>query len=119
LVIDPKQWLLMAEPNIFTNIEDGISEVRHYRIEQNYPNPFNPTTKIQYQIPVSGFVQLKVYDVLGNEIAELISEEKSKGIYSVDFDTADINGKDITSGVYFYTISVNDFVQTNKMLLLR
>ena len=119
LVIDPKQWLLMDEPNIVTNIEDGISEIRHYRIEQNYPNPFNPTTKIQYQIPVSGFVQLKVYDVLGNEIAELINEEKSKGIYSVDFDTADINGKEITSGVYFYTITVNDFVQTNKMLLLR
>ncbi len=119
LVIDPKQWLLMDEPNIITSIEDGISEIRHYRIEQNYPNPFNPTTKIKYQIPVSGFVQLKVYDVLGNEIAELISEEKSKGIYSVDFDTADINGKDITSGVYFYTITVNDFVQTNKMVILK
>ncbi|NOG96359.1 MAG: T9SS type A sorting domain-containing protein [Ignavibacteriae bacterium] len=119
LVLDPKKWLLMDEPNIVTNFDDGNLGTTHYRVEQNYPNPFNPTTKIQYQIPVNGFVQLKVYDVLGNEIAELVSEDKSKGIYSVDFDTAEINGREITSGVYFYTITVNDFVQTNKMLLLR
>jgi hypothetical protein len=83
-------------------------------LEQNYPNPFNPSTKIKYQIPVSGFVSLKVYDVLGKEIASLVQEVKSAGIYEVQFDASEL-----VSGVYFYTLKVGDFIQTRKMILLK
>ncbi len=95
----------------------GITDetiVANYKLEQNYPNPFNPTTTINYSIKAKGFVQLKVYDVLGKEIATLVNEEKRQGRYSVKF-----NGNNLPSGVYFYTLRVNNFVQSRKMVLLR
>ncbi|MBI9069953.1 MAG: caspase family protein [Melioribacteraceae bacterium] len=85
-----------------------------YGLEQNYPNPFNPTTKISYQLPESGFVNLKVYNSLGKEVAELVNEVKGAGRYNATF-----NASKLSSGIYFYTIQVNDFVQTNKMLLVK
>ncbi len=87
---------------------------KKFSLEQNYPNPFNPTTTINYSVRENGFVQLKVYDVLGKEIATLVKEEKSAGNYSVKF-----NGNNLPSGVYFYTLRVNNFVQSRKMVLLR
>ncbi|MBI9069949.1 MAG: T9SS type A sorting domain-containing protein [Melioribacteraceae bacterium] len=85
-----------------------------YRLSENYPNPFNPTTKISYQLPESGFVSLKVYNSLGKEVAELVNEVKGAGRYNATF-----NASKLSSGIYFYTIQVNDFVQTNKMLLVK
>jgi hypothetical protein len=85
-----------------------------YSLAQNYPNPFNPTTAIKYQISELSFVTLKVYDVLGNEIAALVNEEKTAGSYEVDF-----NAKSLTSGVYFYRLQAGSFVETKKMVLLR
>ena len=81
---------------------------------QNYPNPFNPSTKISFKIPQTSIVQIKVYDVLGNEISSLINEEKPAGQYELTFD-----GTDLPSGVYFYQLKVGDFVLTKKMLLLK
>ncbi|MCL4548606.1 MAG: matrixin family metalloprotease [Bacteroidetes bacterium] len=80
----------------------------------NYPNPFNPTTTINYQIPENGFVTIKVYDVLSKEVATLVSGNKSAGYYSVNFDASKL-----TSGVYIYTINVNGFAQSKKMLLMK
>jgi hypothetical protein len=88
----------------------------------NYPNPFNPTTTINYQLPENGFVTIKVYDMLGKEVAVLVNETKSAGYYKVDF-----NASKLTSGVYVYTIQVNNpsagsgrsFVQSKKMLLMK
>ena len=80
----------------------------------NYPNPFNPTTTINYQLPENGFVAIKVYDVLGKEVATLVNENKSAGYYKVDFDASRL-----TSGVYIYTINVNGFAQSKKMLLMK
>ena len=80
----------------------------------NYPNPFNPTTTINYQLPENGFVTIKVYDVLGKEVATLVNENKSAGYYKVDFDASRL-----TSGVYIYTINANGFVQSKKMLLMK
>ena len=94
------------------SIDDII--IKDYSLSQNYPNPFNPTTTISYSINEKGFVQLKVYDVLGKEIATLVKEEKSAGNYSVKF-----NGNNLPSGVYFYALRVNNFVQNRKMVLLR
>jgi hypothetical protein len=98
-----------------SSIETGSSEVPdEYHLSQNYPNPFNPSTIIIYQLPESGFVSLKVFDVLGNEVAKLVDESKQSGIYEVTFDASNL-----PSGVYFYTLSAADFVSTKKMLLIK
>jgi hypothetical protein len=92
-----------------------------FKLLQNYPNPFNPATKISYQIPKLSFVTLKVYDVLGNEIATLVNGENSAGTYEVEFNSKGlINQKGIiTSGVYFYQLKVGSYIQTKKMILMR
>ncbi|MBX7045667.1 MAG: T9SS type A sorting domain-containing protein [Ignavibacteria bacterium] len=85
-----------------------------YILNQNYPNPFNPVTNIQYLLPKQGFVSLKVYDVVGRMIKELVSELKEAGNYSVTFDATNFS-----SGVYFYRIEVNGFVDTKRMVLMK
>lgn len=95
----------------------GISENNiptNFHLFQNYPNPFNPTTKIEFQLAKSGFVTLKVFDVVGNETATLISKEMSAGIYNMTID-----GSDLSSGIYFMRLQQDSFVQTIKMILLR
>jgi hypothetical protein len=89
-------------------------EIYSYELEQNYPNPFNPVTSINYQIKEKGFVTLKIYDMLGREVADLLSEDHEPGQYSVVF-----NASNLPSGVYVYSLRVNDFVQNNKMTLLK
>ncbi|MFA4924455.1 MAG: T9SS type A sorting domain-containing protein [Ignavibacteriaceae bacterium] len=103
------------------NITTGINERQNDRtvptefsLSQNFPNPFNPTTNIEFQIPQSGFVTLKVFDVLGKEVATLVNEEKKAGSYSVNFDASHLS-----SSIYFYTLKINNFIQTKKMILLR
>ncbi|MFZ1320797.1 MAG: T9SS type A sorting domain-containing protein [Ignavibacteria bacterium] len=80
----------------------------------NYPNPFNPKTIINYELPKSDVVSLKVFDVLGNEVMVLVNEKQNAGTYSVEFD-----GSRFASGIYFYTIRTGDFIQTKKMMLLK
>jgi hypothetical protein len=99
---------------LVVSVNDEPITIDDYELFQNYPNPFNPTTKIKYQIPGLGFVTLKVYDILGNEIATLVNEEKPAGDYEVDF-----NGSTLTSGVYFYQLRAGDYTETKKMILLR
>jgi len=93
-----------------------------YALEQNYPNPFNPSTKIRYSIPNvgSGLAQtvLKVYDVLGNEVATLVNEEKPAGSYEVDFN-ASTSGSGLASGIYYYKIQAGSFTETKKMVLIK
>ncbi len=90
---------------------------------QNYPNPFNPSTKIRYSIPSnvrgekSNVVQLKVYDVLGNEVATLVNEYKPAGNYEVEFSVGQTFS--LSSGVYYYQLKAGDFIATKKMLLLK
>ena len=83
-------------------------------LEQNYPNPFNPSTRIKYAIAGKQFVSLKVYDLLGNEIATIVNEEKPAGTYEVEF-----NANRLSAGVYYYTLVTENFVQTKKMILLK
>lgn len=85
-----------------------------FLLSQNYPNPFNPTTVITYQLPAVSHVTLKVYDILGNEVAALLSGTQSVGVHSVQF-----NGSGLASGVYFYRLSTRNFVKTMKMVLLK
>ena len=95
-----------------TNGNEGI--ITTYTLEQNYPNPFNPSTTIKYSIPSLSLVQMKIYDVLGNEVASLVDEEKPAGTYEVEFDALNI-----PSGVYFYTLQAGEFNQTKKMVLMK
>ena len=85
-----------------------------FSLAQNYPNPFNPVTSIQFAISNSQFVSIKVYDVLGKEIATLVNEQKPAGEYNVEF-----NGTGLPSGIYFYQLRAGNFVETKKMVLLR
>ena len=100
---------------IFTDVnETNYTIPAEFRLMQNFPNPFNPTTKIKYNIPETGLVTLKIYDVLGNEIATLVNEEKLAGTHEVEFD-----GTGLPSGIYFYTLSTGNFLSTKKMILLK
>lgn len=92
---------------------NGVT-VTTIELEQNYPNPFNPSTKIKYQIANAGFVSLKIYDVLGNEVATLVNKEMQPGSYGIEF-----NASDLPSGIYIYTLKVGEFTQTKKMILLK
>ncbi len=97
-----------------TDVENNREVPLKYTLEQNYPNPFNPNTTISYQVPVNSNVSLKVYDVLGNEVAALVDEYKPAGSYNIEF-----SGENLSSGVYFYTIQARAFVETRKMVLLK
>ncbi len=83
-------------------------------LKQNYPNPFNPKTIISYELPVSGFVKLKIYDLLGKEIMTLINEHQTIGTYKTEFD-----GTGIASGIYFYSLSTDGFIDTKRMVLIK
>lgn len=87
-------------------------------LHQNYPNPFNPSTKIKFAIADFGFVSLKVYDVLGKEVATLVNEERAAGLYESEF-SANIEGESLTSGIYYYQLTTAGQVQTKKMILLK
>jgi hypothetical protein len=100
-----------------TSIEKEREEFpQTYSLSQNYPNPFNPSTRIQYSVVSNQNVNLKVYDVLGNEVAILVNEEKQPGTYEVEF-----SGQNsvISNGVYFYQLRAGDFIQTKKMIILK
>ena len=85
-----------------------------FRLDQNYPNPFNPVTRITYTVPATSNISLIVYDALGREIKSLVNEEKSPGNYTVQFD-----GTDLSSGIYFYVMKANNFIETKKLILLK
>ena len=101
--------------DVYTKIESDDDLVpSEFKLYQNYPNPFNPITTISWQSPVGSQQTLKVYDVLGNEVASLVDEYKSAGIYEVNFDASSLS-----SGVYFYKLTAGSFVEIKKMILLR
>jgi hypothetical protein len=100
--------------SIVTVPDEEAPTLRSFSISQNYPNPFNPSTKIKFSVPKSSHVQIRVFDILGNEVATLVNERKNEGLYEITFDASALS-----SGVYFYTLRAGDFVGTKKMLLLR
>ena len=97
-----------------TDIEDNDVMVDNYKLYNNYPNPFNPTTNIQFDLVESSYVNLTVFNNIGEKVAELLDENMKSGHHSIDF-----NGTDLSSGVYFYKISANGFNDIKKMLLLK
>jgi hypothetical protein len=95
-------------------IEVNAGVPKTFALEQNYPNPFNPSTAISYQLPVAGNVSLKVFDMLGKEVATLVNARQEAGAYTVNF-----NANNLSSGVYFYRLQAGNFVQTRKMMLVK
>ena len=108
--------------NGIVNIEDENFSAKEFMLFQNYPNPFNPSTKIRFTISDVGtglaLSVLKVYDILGNEVATLVNEEKPAGSYEVEFKSS-VGGLQLASGIYFYQLRVGDKVRTKKMVLLQ
>ena len=90
-----------------------------YKVSQNYPNPFNPTTTIHYELPVEGFVTLKVFDVLGKEVKTLIEGYRTEGRYEVEFSAKGGDAYSLPSGIYFYQLRAGSFVETKKMILMK
>ncbi|MBE0539508.1 MAG: T9SS type A sorting domain-containing protein [Ignavibacterium sp.] len=96
-------------------LEDGANILpEDYALYQSYPNPFNPSTTIKYSIPNSDIVNIKVFDILGREVAILLNEYKPAGTYNIEF-----NASSFASGVYFYQLHSGNFVETKKMVLLK
>lgn len=105
----------MGNHTFTTGVNDVPGSVpTAYALDQNFPNPFNPSTKINYSLPVEGFVTLDVYNSIGQKVATLVNETKTAGNYTVNFDASDL-----TSGIYFYKISSGNFTETKKMILLK
>ena len=119
---DAKDPAWVSANILIVNVDEGNNNnfiPNEFSLSQNYPNPFNPTTKIKFTIPSIGTrdrvsVQLIVYDVLGNKVATLVDEEKPSGSYSVDF-----NASVLSSGIYFYQLKADSFVETRKMILIK
>ena len=97
-----------------TFLGDETEIPAEFELYQNYPNPFNPKTKIEFDIPVNGFVNLKIYDVLDNEIKTLINELKPAGGYQIEFD-----GSSLASGIYFYKLQAGGYSEVKKMCLIK
>jgi len=89
-----------------------------FHLSQNFPNPFNPTTKIKYTIPVGAYgntpLQIRLYDILGNEVATLVNQIQPAGEYEVEF-----SAEQLSSGIYFYKLQTGDFISTKKMLMIK
>ncbi|MGE5437220.1 MAG: T9SS type A sorting domain-containing protein [Syntrophothermus sp.] len=103
---------LFATPNDVKNISTTIP--KGFSLEQNYPNPFNPSTSIVYHVQTASMVTLKIFDILGNEVAQLVNEFQNPGSYSVNF-----NASELSSGIYLYQINAGSFTSTKKMMLMK
>jgi hypothetical protein len=106
-------WVVMNILSPLVNVKNENVPAA-FNLSQNYPNPFNPSTVISYRLPVTSFVTLKVYDILGREVATLVNEEKPSGEYEVEFD-----GSALPSGIYFYQLKAGEYSETRKMILLK
>jgi len=104
--------VIIVENPVGVPVDELIAD--KFELQQNYPNPFNPTTSISFSIPSSAFTSLKVYDIIGNEVATLVNEEKTAGTYKIEF-----NAKQLSSGVYLYRLQAKNFITTKKFLLMK
>ena len=110
---DPGNWILKTLNSLVTDVEDEL-QPNKFSLEQNYPNPFNPSTTIKFNLGVNGLTTLKIYNVIGKEVATLINRQMEAGPHEVNFDAANL-----PSGVYMYTLSSGNFKETRKMILMR
>jgi len=101
-----------------TDVDDKVLTNTDYKLFQNFPNPFNPSTIITFQVFVQSSVSLIVYDIIGNQVATLLNEEKPAGKYTVNFDASN-TGKLLSSGIYYYKMRAGNFSEIKKMVLIK
>ena len=111
---NPKRLRMITGVLGATSVQNDIDALQGFELHQNYPNPFNPTTSISYSVSTTSKVSLIVYDIIGREIQTLVNEEKAPGSYIIKFD-----GASLSSGIYFYTLRSNDFIDTKKLVLIK
>ncbi|MGE5457875.1 MAG: ASPIC/UnbV domain-containing protein, partial [Methanococcaceae archaeon] len=109
-----QELTIEEDTSLTTSVEQSMTEPGEFFLYQNYPNPFNPTTIIRYSLKNPEFTSLKVYDVLGKQVSELINKEQSAGEYQVEFDA-----KNLASGTYFYILRSGGYIQTRKMSIVK
>jgi len=117
--VTPDKGILRLTPVNPTTVEDEIVSVDKFELFQNYPNPFNPSTIIRWRSPVASWQSLKVYDVLGIEVADLVNEYRSAGSYETEFNLERDSSPALASGIYFYRLKAGNYMETKKMILLR
>ena len=106
-------------------VATDVEEIEHpalpddYKLAQNYPNPFNPTTVIEFDLPRRSNVSITIFNLLGQQVAELVNEEIAAGSYRVSWDGISSSGQRASSGIYFYRLVADDFIDTKKMILLK
>ena len=101
-----------------TRLADDDAVLKNFKLGQNYPNPFNPSTKISWQSPVGSWQTLKMFDVLGNEVATLVDEYRNAGSHELEFKST-VGSRQLTSGIYFYKLQAGSFAETKKMILIK
>jgi hypothetical protein len=111
-------WTSRINLGELTGVEDNENLPDEFLLYQNYPNPFNPSTKIKFQLKESGFTTLKIYDLLGREVYNLLEKDLKAGEYEIEFDLNRLNIH-LNSGIYFYTLTSGSFLQTKKMVILK
>lgn len=114
MIFLPKNLTANEAHKINNDKKDSTNQLSSYYLQQNYPNPFNPTTQIRYSIPAETHVTLKIFNLLGNEVAKLVDEVKPEGEYSVKF-----NASSLSSGIYIYRLQTNYFTVTKKMTFIK
>ena len=113
---NPRRWDSVTVDISLTDVGENHSSPTEFRLYDNYPNPFNPSTNIKYTIPQTSFVSIKVYNILGKQVAEPVNEYLNSGTYTLNFNSAQYN---LSSGVYFYTIKAGNFTSTKKIILTK
>lgn len=111
--LEAKNWIVLTDGATLID-EDSSFTPFNFELSQNYPNPFNPETKIRYQLPIESKVVIKIFNILGSEVLELVNEKKDAGAYEVNF-----NGENLSGGIYLYKIITDNFIETKKMTLLK
>jgi len=104
--------------NVSLTLEGKIVPIE-YALDQNYPNPFNPTTQIKYALPEDGFVKIKIFDMLGREVKELVNTQQVAGYYTIEWDGTNKSGMKVSTGAYLYRIDANKFTKSMKMMLMK
>lgn len=106
--------IVYGDTNTYVSVEDDFYKSEEFYLLQNYPNPFNPSTNIIYSLKEAGNVVVRVYNVLGQEVSKLVDEYKEPGFYNIDFD-----GSQLSSGLYLYSLEINNFKLSKKMILAK
>jgi hypothetical protein len=111
-------WVVEMTP-VEWEEDDQAQLPKEFDLRQNYPNPFNPTTVIQYALPKASFVKIQIYNILGQNVRDLVDEQQNSGYKTIQWNGKDDDGNEVSSGIYFYRIEAGNFVKCKKMTVLK